>query len=161
MAEYEVVEMIIPQHIDDVLEISKDHHKEGYPHLEYSEEKLRWIFGRVMRDLDRDLYNQFLCYKGHQLIGYAYASISEFMFNTQRFANLEMIYIIPEYRGSRAFLKLVKAYEEWARLRGCVEFWSGVALDDRIRADKISNTLEKIGYKRFGYVQKKGIYDGR
>lgn len=161
MAAYEVVEMIIPQHVDDLMPLARAQHAEGYPHLDFSEDKLHWIFSRVMRDLDRAFFNLFLCYKGHELIGHAYCSISEFMFNTQRFAHLEMIYIKPEYRGSRAYLKLMRAYEDWARLRGCVEFWAGVAIPDQQRADKISNTLEKVGYSRYGYTHKKGLGNGR
>lgn len=161
MSGYEVVELIIPQHVDDLMPLLQDQHAEGYPHLDFSEVKIRWFIDKIIRDLDRDLRNCFLCYKGHELIGYAYASVDEFIFSTQKFAHVEMIYVVPEYRGSRAYLKLMKAYEEWARLRGCVEFWAGVAIPDRERADKISNTLEKVGYSRYGYIHKKGIGDGR
>jgi len=154
---YEVVELIIQSQVDKFLPMTRRHHKEGYPYLDYSEEKVNWVIDRILKDLDRDTYNIFLCFKDQELIGYAYCVLGEYSFNTQRYANLELIYVVPEYRGSRAFLKLLKAFEEWARLRGCIEFMAGVGLDDEERCEKISNTLVKVGYARFGFSHKKRV----
>lgn len=152
---YVVTELILPSQVEDILELSPIHHAEGYPYLDYSDEKLRFVFNRIMEDQERDLYNMFLAYKEDELIGYAYCHISQYVFSTQRSSTLEMLYVKKAARGSRVFLKLLKAYEEWARLRGCVEFFVGVSLDDMTLADKTSRLYEKVGYGRFGYIHKK------
>jgi hypothetical protein len=152
---FHVGELIIYSQVDELLELCRMHHAAGYPHLEMNEEKVRFVADKVIADVDREFYNVFLLYKDDELVGYGYAYITQYTFSTQRNSTLEFIFLKPAVRSIKAFLKVLRKYEEWARLRGSVEMHVGVGLNDIQRADRISNLYEKVGYKRFGYIHKK------
>jgi len=56
-----------------------------------------------------------------------------------------IVYIDPKYRGGRGFIKLIKAYEEWARSRGAVELVLSVSTG--INTQKTGQLYERLGYK--------------
>lgn len=59
-----------------------------------------------------------------------------------------IVYVKPEYRGTRHGLDLVRAYESWAIDKGASEIRLSVA--SGIHEDKTGNFYKKLGYEHLG-----------
>lgn len=149
---YIVTELLTDKHVDDVVAMGKVFAAECGPHLEYSEEEVRNTCQTVLSDVDREYLNIFLVYRDDEPIGMLVAYCGKYFFNKQRYGYQELLYIRPAFRGTKAFLKLLRAYEEWARLRSAVEIFTGTTYT---RA--LSDILQKIGYPVMGTIHKKRV----
>ena len=147
---YKVTELLTDQHVNDIVAMGKVFVAENGAHLQYDEEEVKNTCNMVLDDLEREFLNIFLVYKDHEPVGFIYASCGKYLFNKQRYAQQELIFIRPAFRHTRAFLKLVSAFEEWARLRSSVEIWMGSA-----HCKTFSNILPRIGYPEVGTYHKK------
>lgn len=147
---YHVTELQTHKHIADIVSMGKGFAAENGPHLDYDPQEVITTCELVLNDLDREYVNIFLIYKSDEPLGFMYASCGKYLFNRQRYAQQELIYIRPAFRGTRAFLKLVKSFEEWARLRSAVEVWMGSAHNK-----PFSEVLPRIGYATVGTYHKK------
>ena len=147
---YTVTELLTDEHVNDIVAMGKVFVAENGAHLQYDEGEVRNTCRLVMSDMDREYLNIFLVYRDHEPLGFIYASCGKYLFNKQRYAQQELLFIRPTYRGTRAFLKLIKAFEEWARLRSSVEIWMGAA-----HSKSLSNILPRIGYPEVGTYHKK------
>lgn len=89
--------------------------------------------------------------KDDAIIGVFAASAGETYFSTDRTASDILVYVIPEYRGSHAFLMLYAEYKEWAIKQG-------------VKIMFLRNTTgyepEKVGflYHKLGFTQVGGIF---
>ena len=147
---YKVTELLTQEHVDDIVAMGKVFVTENGPHLNYDEEEVIETCNLVLKDMDREYLNIFIVYKDHEPLGFIYASCGKYLFNKQRYAQQELLYVRPAYRHTRAFLKLIKAFEEWARLRSAVEIWMGSA-----HSKTLGNILPRIGYPEVGTYHKK------
>lgn len=147
---YTVTELLTAQHVDDVVALGRVFMAEYCNHLEYDEGEVKAACRQVLTDDDREFFNIFLVYKDHEPLGFMYATCGKFLFSKQRYAQQELLFVRPAYRHTRAFLKLIKAFEEWARLRSSVEIWMGSA-----HSKTLSNILPRIGYPEVGTYHKK------
>jgi GNAT superfamily N-acetyltransferase len=147
---YRVTELLTHDQMEDLVALGRLFIMESGPHLDYDEEEVRKTCKMVIKDIEREYVNIFLVYREHELIGFLYCSCGKYLFNKQRYAQQELIFIRPAYRGTRAFLKLIKAFEEWARLRSAMEIWMGNAHNKYFSA-----VLPKIGYPEVGTYHRK------
>jgi hypothetical protein len=147
---YTVTELLTQKHVDDLVAMGRVLAAEAGPHLQFEEEEVRATCRLVLGDHDREYHNFFLVYNTHEPVGFIYAVCGKYIFNKQRYTQQELIFIRPTYRHTRAFLKLVGAFEEWARLRSSVEIWMGSA-----HSKSFSNVLPRIGYPEVGTYHKK------
>jgi GNAT superfamily N-acetyltransferase len=147
---YYVTELQTQQHIEDLISMGRVFAAEAGPHLDFDPDEVRSACNVVLNDFDREFFNFFIAYKDDEPVGFIYAICGKYLFNKQRYAQQELIYVRPAYRGTRAFLKLVKAFEEWARLRSSIEIWMGSA-----HSKQFSDILPRIGYPEAGTYHKK------
>lgn len=147
---YTVTELLTTEHVNDIVAMGKVFVAENGAHLNYDEEEVRATCDLVLNDMDREHFNIFLVYKDHEALGFIFASCGKYLFNKQRYAQQELLFVRPAYRHTRAFLKLIKSFEEWARLRSSVEIWMGSA-----HSKTLGNILPKIGYPEVGTYHKK------
>ncbi len=101
--------------------------------------------------------NAWIAYKGDQPIGYAIANASEFFFNDDMCAKLEILYVLPQFRGSWAAVRMVKTFEQWARLNRCVQLYVGVARLDVDEAKHIRKLFPRMKYNWCGSYYVKEI----
>jgi GNAT superfamily N-acetyltransferase len=78
-----------------------------------------------------------------------------FTFSKQYMAIEVGLYILPEYRGSSAAVRLIKTFETWARDRGCVMIQSGVTIG--INNDLAAGIYRKLGYRDAGPMLRKEL----
>lgn len=82
------------------------------------------------------------------IIGIMGAVIGEYEFGYDRISNDILVYITPEYRGSRAFIKLVKAYVIWAKEMGAKLIFLNQSTG--INIDLVADLYVRLGFKRVG-----------
>ncbi len=83
-----------------------------------------------------------------QVIGYLWAAthcLAPWSFI--RVASDYLFYVMPEHRGSRAAIRLVRAYTEWAGKVGCLEVRLSVA--SGIHHDRTEKFYEAAGFTRY------------
>lgn len=86
-----------------------------------------------------------------QVIGYMIAFLTEFFFNKDKQACDLLVFVSPGHRGSRAALRLIRAYKAWAKSQGAREAILGL---------RIGTNLERTGrfYRKIGFHQEVPIY---
>lgn len=83
-----------------------------------------------------------------RLVGALVGYISEFFFGPDLIASDSGWFVLPEYRGSRSAVKLLKNFEKWAKANGAKEVAMGVSTD--VSPEKTGALLQKLGYKHVG-----------
>lgn len=83
-----------------------------------------------------------------RLVGALVGYISEFFFGHDLIASDSGWFILPEYRGSRSAVKLLKNFQTWAKANGAKEVAMGVSTD--VTPEKTGALLQKLGYKHVG-----------
>lgn len=147
---FKVVELITDEHIADVVAMSRVFFAEYNAPITYDKQEVINTCTVIKKDMERDTVNIFLIYREEEPVGFILVSISGYMFSKQRCASQDLLFVRPAYRGTKAFLMLLRAYEEWARLRACVEIWAG-SIDN----EAFANVLPRIGYPRVGSYHRK------
>lgn len=114
-----------------------------------------WLRGMVLNDTDRTYANVFNAYKDEQPVGFLIGFCRPYIFSEATVATQELWYVLEECRAGRAAYKLIKAFEEWARLRGALEIFTGVTAGDSVTMAKIGSVLKRMGYPMVGTHHKK------
>lgn len=78
-----------------------------------------------------------------EVVGILIAVASQFVFSPQMVATEMGWYVLPEYRDYRRGVKLVQAFEAWAKEIGA-DF---IAMSDIVQTQDLSKLYERQGYK--------------
>ena len=95
----------------------------------------------------------FVAVKDGEIIGYFAGMVAEHFLSHDKVASDIGIFVMPEHRGSSAFLRLVRAFEEWAIREGASELTLGVST--QIQVDQTVRMFERLGYTMasFGLIK--------
>jgi len=99
----------------------------------------------------------FLAIDDDKIIGSIGGAMFPYFFSTRQKVGDLGFYVEPEYRGSRAAIKLVKALEAWAKERGVEDIYLGQTTG--IEVDKTRDFYERLGYKVVGVNTIKHLKD--
>lgn len=91
----------------------------------------------------------FLAIENDKIIGFIAAISHECFFSSKKKVSDLGLYVLPEYRGSRAALKLVKSLETWATEMGADDLHLGQTT--AVEIDKTRQFYERLGYKTVGF----------
>jgi len=75
-------------------------------------------------------------------------SITPYFFSLGWVASDFVWFMRPEYRGSRAAVKLLKSFRTWAAEKGASELYMGVTTN--VSADRTGDLLQRMGFKHVG-----------
>lgn len=124
--------------------LGRAHTAEVRPNDVWSDERADATFDRYLADGNPVFY---VVEWKRQVIGYWSATVIENPFTSGVFVNLDLLYVMPEKRGSRAAAVLVKSYDEWInRIKPSDEY---VHLTDNIQSS-LSKIVERIGFRPLG-----------
>lgn len=84
-----------------------------------------------------------------KLIGFITGMYHEYFFSSKKKVSDLGFYILPEYRGSRASIKLIKELENWARSFGVDDLYLGQTT--AVNIEKTQKFYERLGYKTVGF----------
>lgn len=124
----------------------RTHEESNYRELEYSPEKCYQLGLRAIKD-DNELW---LIAEEDEPAGMLGAWCRPPIFSKECVASDHLVYVSPRYRGSSAFIKLVRAYVRWAKKRAKLIFL----------ATSTGYETEKL-YTRLGFIKRGGIYQLR
>lgn len=96
----------------------------------------------------------FVAERGDEIVGMMAGACAEAFFGREKYASDLVTYVKPEFRGSSAFVRLVKAFETWARAQGAIDVILGVSCE--LEMEKTRKVYEKIGYNLSGHAFRKG-----
>lgn len=150
-----VVHELRRENVDDLIILGRMFCNECGPHLVFDEGRVREYCEYVFADLDREHFNIFIAYKDGEPVGALVAYATQYAFSRQILAQQDLWYVIPALRGTRVAFKLIQAFEEWARLRGAVEIFTGVTHGDGTKLKRIGSVLTRMGYPKVGTFHKK------
>lgn len=81
-------------------------------------------------------------------VGMITGSITPYVFSRGWVASDFAWFVLPEYRGSRAAVKLLKLFKSWATEKGASELYMGVTTN--VSADRTGELLQRMGFKHVG-----------
>ncbi len=88
-------------------------------------------------------------------IGYFIAGIFENFFNNQVIAFDYSVYVLPDKRNGRTAIKLIKAFEQWAKENGAS--YCQIGITTAINQDKTSKFYQLLGFKPYGFQFQKRL----
>ena len=84
---------------------------------------------------------------GSQIVGMMAGCKRDPWFSQEQYASEELLYVSPEYRGTRAAYLLLKAFMGWAESEGVSHIRAGVSTGTGDSAERL---YEHFGMKRMG-----------
>ncbi len=100
----------------------------------------------------RVLANELVIVAEHEdkFIGMLGAGISQPDFSSEPIAYDYLVYVIPEYRGTRLAERMIKVYILWAKESGIKEGNINIGINAGGDTDKIERFYKKLGFQRSG-----------
>jgi len=89
-----------------------------------------------------------LAYDGDKPVGMIAGAMAPYFFGAGELASDYVWYIEPEYRGSRAAIRLLKEFKSWATDMGASELYMGVTTG--VSAERTGQLLQRLGFKPVG-----------
>lgn len=142
---------IRPATHDDIPEIvalgALMHAESRYAVLPYSPAKLADLGARLIDWPDGFL--QVAC-KGDRIVGLMAGFVIEHFASTARVAGEYALFVEPASRGTRAAIRLLRAYRAWAESRGAVLIAAGITTG--VHTDATAKFYESMGARQVGIV---------
>lgn len=140
---------------DEIIELGRLSHALSTPHLEFSEEISRATYQSYLDTADTTFF--VAEHKGH-VIAFLMATLSTYRHAHGLFVTQEIIFVKPEYRGSRAAVLLMKELVRWSKMLGAKEITGGN--DNGFQSDRTARFLEHFGFKQVGNFMRRDLLDG-
>jgi hypothetical protein len=142
--------LVRPATCDDVaaiIAIGRVMHAESlhYSRYPYDERKLHRLALGMLEDPNSILL---VAEQDEIVVGVLAGFVSAFYFSSARSAADLILYVLPEHRGSSAFIRLVGKFETAAIARRANEVV--IAVSAEIDAEKTIGMLERLGYQNIG-----------
>ncbi len=128
---------------------------ETLPHLPFDKQKVRetaraYLKGKLPTTR---IWQCFDDAAGGKAIGHFVAFWASYMFTDGIFTQQEVAYVLPEYRGSLAFIKMVDAYFEWGQQIGAKELYLGLA--NGLNMEKIEGVFDRLHFNKVGTLHRR------
>ena len=81
-------------------------------------------------------------------VGMLAGSITPYFFSKGSVASDFVWYVMPKHRGSRAAIKMLKMFVDWAREKGAMELYMGVTTN--IAPERTGELLKRRGFETVG-----------
>jgi GNAT superfamily N-acetyltransferase len=99
-----------------------------------------------------------LAYDGDKPVGMIAGSVSPYFFSKGKLASDFVWYVLPEARGSRTSVKLLKMFTDYATGVGATELYMGVTTN--VGAARTGALLERMGFQHVGGNYRKRLNVG-
>lgn len=123
---------------------------ETLPHMPFEADVVAHYAKYAIRD---DQMSVFVAEQDGKLIGYLVANLEPYLFCHGYSASQEVVYVLPEYRTTRAAYLLLKYYVDWAAEHEVLETYVGVA--NGIDMERKKAFFERKGFDVVGYYLRK------
>ena len=130
---------------------AKMHAESVYSRFDYDENKFIKLLCRFIMNTE----DHFTCIGeiNGEPVGVFLGSIGEHYFGKDKIASDTLWYVLPKHRGSIMGVRMLRAFETWARDRNVADITVGVS--SGLNLNKTNNVLEKSGYEVVGGIYKR------
>lgn len=150
---YTIEQLNTPAQGVDVETLSLMHHFEFGEGRAFDVNAVAHACAQCCLDPKRTYVNCWIAYADSTPIGYIAATIKASWYSFSRYACQEMWFVIPEHRGSMAGVRLVQAFEKWARDNKCEMSYMTVEHEhDQTLVSRILRLMYALGYSPRGYI---------
>jgi len=140
---------------DAVVELGRQNCALSTPHLEFSEEVTRATYRDYLATAASTI---FVAEHDGEVVAFLLATISTYRQSAGIFTTQEVLFVKPEYRGSRAAVLLMKELVRWSKMLGAKEITGGN--DNGFQSDRTARFLEHFGFKQVGNFMRRDLLDG-
>lgn len=141
------VRLVMPEDEDAITEMAKANIEETRPAMKFLEENCRETF---RESIETALPTIWGVEKNRELIAFMMAGMYEYEAAEGLYTTQKVLYVKPEYRGSRAAILLVKNFIEWSKMLGANEIIGGN--DNEFNSERTARFLEHFGFKKVGFT---------
>jgi GNAT superfamily N-acetyltransferase len=110
---------------------------------------------KLRLDTERAWMNCWIAYRKEKAVGFLVGVCFPTWYNKRIVAEQKLWFVSKEHRGSKAAYLLIKAFENWARLNGATQIYTGTA--NQRYAEQTKYVLEKLGYRHVGSLHVKEV----
>jgi GNAT superfamily N-acetyltransferase len=121
------------------------------PQHKFNEQKLRGVLAASLATADPTV---FVVETSVGLVGFAAVSLADYPYTTGFFATVDVVYVRPDKRGTRAAALLVRSVVDWADHMGAKETFAGPATGFQV--EQTSRLLQRFGFNPVGCVLRRG-----
>lgn len=143
-----------------LIELGRAMHAESprYRDMPFSETRLQALAARLHSSgtLLVEEAALFIAEADGKPVGMAIVFIDEPLLSDAKFATDLVVYLKPEHRGGRLFLKLVRAFEAWAIQQGARQIVLGVSTG--VHSEQTVNAYRRLGYQPAGNTCTKAFH---
>jgi GNAT superfamily N-acetyltransferase len=140
--------------IDRLVELGERMHGEGaFSFLPFEREKVRRFAARYASPAPDRL--GLAAEIDGRIVGMFAGNLSEYFFCREKIACDLLLYIEPEFRGTSAAGRLVRAFRAWAIERGAREVCLGTS--NQVQEAATGRFYEVLGFKRAGGIYKERL----
>lgn len=126
----------------------------AYRDIRYDRERAREFVAMYLRE--NNTHKIFIHKQDGELQGALFGYVTDYIFSYNLMASEELFYIYPQFRNSRIAVKLIRAFETWAKTKSVIEICFSVSTLDQ--ADRIGKFYERMNYVKVGGVYKKSNF---
>jgi len=146
-----LVRLALEDEADACVELARMQTAETLPHIPFCESRARETFKRYLDTANPTI---FVCEGADRsIIGMLIATMSSYAFATGLCINQEVLYVHPDHRHSRAAVRLVEHFSEWADRLDAREVFTGVSND--VQAERVARLFQRCGFAPVGtYLRK-------
>lgn len=141
------VRLALESDFDEIVEMGRHNAETTKPLDSYSEEIVRETLQQYLDSADPTV---FVCEKNRKLIGFLLAAFGTYEYRAGFYVVQKIMYVKPEYRGTRAAVLLMKHLVDWARRIGAVEITGGN--DNAFNSERTAGFLGHFGFQKVGYA---------
>lgn len=151
------VRLALPSDEDNFVELARQAHTESLPHVPYSDAKVRETFGRYLTTAHPTIT---VCVGSDgTLLGFCSQTISDYPSGIGLYTTLEVTFVRPDKRGSRAAALLLRWFVAWSDGLGALESTGGN--DNSLHSERTSKFLSRFGFEQVGFfMRRKGAAIG-
>jgi GNAT superfamily N-acetyltransferase len=133
-----------PLDLDTLVEMGRAAHAETwYASLPYDPERTRATVTAAMED--QNALPLVVETSSGEIAGFMIGVVSNHLFSSGRYACDLVLYVSPRWRGTSAFVRMVRAYEAWCRIKRVDEIILGHSSD--VNAAGVPELYRGMGYE--------------
>jgi L-amino acid N-acyltransferase YncA len=147
------VRLGMEEDIEDVVEMARLNVEETRSEHGFSADRVREVYNRYIENGNPVVY---IAEHQRKAVGFLLASVCRFQFADGHFGVQEVLFVRPEFRGTRAAVLLMKHLIAEAERQGLKELVGGN--DNGFNSDRTRKFLEHFGFETVGYSMRRMLH---
>jgi len=124
-------------------------------HQEGEVKSLRFSERKLLQSLGRPGMFHLMAFDGMEAVGICMGWVEETFFGPDLVGHQHIFYVTPSHRGRFLGPQMMRAWEEWCRMKGAKELWVSQATG--IASERTAKLFTRLGYRVLGVIARKGV----